>query len=190
MSQELLDRLRQGDESAAGELLDRYASRLIALAMSRIHGRLQRRIDPEDVVQSALGSFFRRVSEGAYEANDQHGLWPLLATITINRLRKRIEFHGADKRALDAEESIYAGDSAVSFVPAALAEEPAHEDEVALMEELDVVFAKLTPLHREIVMRSLAGDSPLVVADEVNRTERTVRRVLERFRTMLRERIG
>lgn len=189
MAQELLDRLKQGDETAAGELLDRYASRLIALAMSRIHGRLQRRIDPEDVVQSALGSFFRRVSEGAYEVDDKHGLWPLLATITINKLRKRIEFHGADKRALDAEESIFAGDSAVSFVPAALAEEPGHEDEVALMEELDVVFTRLSPLHREIVMRTLAGDDPITVAEGVDRTERTVRRVLERFRTMLRERL-
>ncbi len=190
MAQELLDRLKRGDETAAGELLDRYASRLIALAMSRIHGRLQRRIDPEDVVQSALGSFFRRVAEGAYEVDDKHGLWPLLATITINELRKRIAFHDADKRALDAEESIFTGESAVSFVPAALAEEPGHEDEIALMEELDLVIAKLTPLHREIVMRSLSGDSPLVVAEGVNRTERTVRRVLERFRTMLRERLG
>jgi len=189
MAQELLDRLQQGDETAAGELLDRYASRLIALAMSRIHGRLQRRFDAEDVVQSALGSFFRRVSEGAYEVDDEHGLWPLLATITINKLRKRIDFHGAGKRALDAEESIFTGGSAVTFVPAALVEEPGHEDEVALIEELDVVFAKLSSLHREIVMRSLAGDSSLVVAEDVNRTERTVRRVLERFRTMLRERL-
>lgn len=189
MAQELLNRLKQGDESAAGELLDRYASRLIALAMSRIHGRLQRRIDPEDVVQSALGSFFRRVSEGAYEVDDKHGLWPLLATITINKLRKRIEFHGADKRALATEESIFIGESAVAFVPTALAEEPRHEDEIALMEELDVVFNRLTPLHREIVMRTLAGDAPFAVAEGIDRTERTVRRVLERFRKMLRERL-
>lgn len=189
MAQELLDRLKQGDETAAGELLDRYASRLIALAMSQIHGRLQRRIDPEDVVQSALGSFFRRVADGAYEVDDKHGLWPLLATITINKLRKRIEYHGAGKRALSAEESIFTGESAVSFIPAALADEPDHEDEVALMEELDVVFQRLTPLHREIVMRTLAGDRPIDVAEGVNRTERTVRRVLERFRTILRERL-
>jgi hypothetical protein len=74
MAQELLDRLKQGDETAAGELLDRYALRLIAFPKSRIHGRLQRRIDPEAVMQSAFGSFFRRVSEGAYEVDDKHGL--------------------------------------------------------------------------------------------------------------------
>jgi hypothetical protein len=31
-------------------------------------------------------------------------------------------------RALDAEESIFARESAVAFVPAALAEEPGHKD--------------------------------------------------------------
>lgn len=113
----------------------------------------------------------------------------LPAADAINKLRKRIEFHGAGKRALDAEESIFAGDSAVSFVPAALAEEPGHEDEVALMEELNAVLSRLTPLHREIVMRTLAGDDLIAVADGVNRTERTVRRAVERFRTMLRERL-
>jgi hypothetical protein len=81
MAQELLDRLKQGDETAAGELLDRYASRLIALAMSRIHGRLQRRIDPEDIVQSALGSFFRRAGDGCYQVADGDDLWPLRSTI-------------------------------------------------------------------------------------------------------------
>lgn len=74
-------------------------------------------------------------------------------------------------------------------MPAALAEEPGHEDEVALMDELDIVFSRLAPLHREIVMRTLAGDDPITVAEGVDRTERTVRRVLERFRTLLRERL-
>ena len=107
------------------------------------------------------------------EVDDKHRLWPLMATITINKLRKRSEFHGTDKRAIDAEESIFTGGSAVALVPAALAEEPVHDDEVALLEELDVVCHRLASLHREIVMRTLAGDNPITVAEGVDRTERT-----------------
>lgn len=61
-----------------------------------------------------------------------------------------MDFHRADNRSLDAEESIFFGESAVAFVPTALAEERGHEDEVALLEELDVVLNRLTRLHREI----------------------------------------
>ena len=189
MAQELLDRLKQGDETAAGELLDRYASRLIALAMSRIHGRLQRRIDPEDIVQSALGSFFRRAGDGCYQVADGDDLWPLLATITINKLRKQIDFHHAGKRTLDAEESISSGGSIVAFLPAALAHDPEHEDQILLTEELDTVLNQLEPVHQDIVTLILAGESVSEVAEQVNRTERTVRRVRERVHTMLCERL-
>ena len=56
---QLLERIREGDEQAATELFDRYVDRLIELARSRLSPKLARRLDPEDVVQSACRSFFR-----------------------------------------------------------------------------------------------------------------------------------
>ena len=66
-TEQLLDRVHRGDEQAAEELLDRYVSRLIQLARSRLPSKLARRLDPEDVVQSACRSFFRRAGAGLYE---------------------------------------------------------------------------------------------------------------------------
>ncbi|MBI1314194.1 sigma-70 family RNA polymerase sigma factor [bacterium] len=187
--QTLLDRYRDGDAVAAEELLNRFSTRLIALARSRIQGRLQRRLDPEDVVQSAMGSFFRRVGDGAYQVEADDDLWPLLATITINKLRKRIEFHQAGKRSLDGEESLLIGSATIRFEPSALAYDPGHDEEVLLTEVLEAALDQLEPRHRMIVQHIMAGESVAEVSEQLDRTERTVRRVLDRFRTILGERL-
>lgn len=54
----LLREWKSGDERAAEVLFDRYAIRLVALVASRLNRSYQGSIDPSDVVQSAMGSFF------------------------------------------------------------------------------------------------------------------------------------
>ena len=60
----LIERLRAGDPQAAEEIFNRYARRLIALASTRLDERMRRRVDPDDVVQSAMRSFYRRAADG------------------------------------------------------------------------------------------------------------------------------
>ena len=62
-SQLLLERYTQGDIDAAGEICNRYLSRLVALAEARISPVLQSRFDGADAVQSALRSFFFRAGQ-------------------------------------------------------------------------------------------------------------------------------
>lgn len=42
--------LREGDHDSARELFTRFATRLVALARSRMDGQLKHKVDPEDVV--------------------------------------------------------------------------------------------------------------------------------------------
>ena len=65
-SAELLARVQAGDELAAEELFRRFAERLIAVAGARLSARMARRIDAEDVVQSAYRSFFCKARDGRY----------------------------------------------------------------------------------------------------------------------------
>ena len=55
----LLQRWRDGDEAAATEIFERYVNRLCGLARTQLSQRMQRRVEPEDIVQSAYRSFFR-----------------------------------------------------------------------------------------------------------------------------------
>src|SRR6188508_3437537 len=65
-SMQLLNRVRDKDPQAAMELFDRYVQRLVALVRVRLSPKLKRRIDPEDVVQSAYRSFFMHAQTGQF----------------------------------------------------------------------------------------------------------------------------
>ena len=60
----LMARLRAGEDAAAREVFERFAGRLVALARRRCNRLLARKVDPEDVVQSAYKSFFVRHRAG------------------------------------------------------------------------------------------------------------------------------
>src|SRR4051794_41861210 len=81
----LMARLRSGEEAAAREVFERFASRLVALARGRFNRLLARKGDPEDVAQSAFKSFFVRQREGALVVRDTGGLWEALTPITLRK---------------------------------------------------------------------------------------------------------
>jgi RNA polymerase sigma-70 factor (ECF subfamily) len=49
----LLARWQEGDSAAAELIFERYVRRLVGLAKTRLSSKMQRRVDAEDVVQSA-----------------------------------------------------------------------------------------------------------------------------------------
>src|SRR5690606_27023149 len=120
----LVERVRVGDQSAAEELFHRHVGRLIALAHSRLSARLGRRIDPEDVVQSAFCSFFRHAQAGRFSIEKGGDLWRLLVVITLNKLREKVEYHSAGKRRYSQEQSGKQNDDLQCFHYEVVAREP------------------------------------------------------------------
>src|SRR5690349_15843655 len=96
-SGELLRSIQAGNSSAADELFAKYVPRLQALVRARLGGEITRRFDSDDVIQSAMRSFFVRAAEGAFSANDSGDLWRLLATITMRKLSRATARHRAAK---------------------------------------------------------------------------------------------
>jgi len=188
-SQKLLERIRAGDGRAAEELLDRFADRLIALARNRLSKKLARRVDPEDIVQSACRSFFRRALAGSFEVRDSDDLWRLLAAITVRKAVSQARRHTAGKRALSAEESGGGGGILQIVSPEALAREPRPDDATALVEETELMMARLSALHRKILELSLQGLGVDEVAEQAECSERTVERAVKLARTHLERRL-
>ena len=77
----LMDRLRASDHTAAGDLFQRFAARLMGIARVQIATRLRHKVEPEDVVQSVFKSFFLRTDQLQLESWDS--LWGLLTLITV-----------------------------------------------------------------------------------------------------------
>lgn len=188
-SKTLLNRIQSGDELAAEELLSQFAGRLIALAKSRLSRKLSRRVDPEDVVQSACRSFFRHAHSGCYQASDGDDLWRLLATITIRKSAQHVRRHKAKCRSVSQEESAGNGGTLQLVAPEALAREPSPEEATALLEETHKTMQCLSQLHRRILELTLQGRSVDEVAEYAECSERTVERALKLARDQLQNRL-
>jgi RNA polymerase sigma-70 factor (ECF subfamily) len=173
---DLLAQLRAGDEAAARDLFQRFSARLIELARSRLDNWVRRREDPEDVVQSVYKSFFARVREGQFDLVNWNDLWSLLTTITLNKCADRIDHTRAQRR--DASREVKA--------PAAAADpQPTPLEALVLTETVDELFRAFDPEDRPILQMSLQGYTVLEISGELNRAERTVRRVREQVKKRL-----
>ena len=188
-SRVLLERFCSGDERAAEELVDRFAYRLLELARSRLSPKLSRRVDPEDVVQSALRSFFGHARSGRYELHKSGDLWRLLVAITVNKVRQKVKHHTVQKRAVDAEQSVAGHDSLFGIPPEAISREPSPEEAAVLIEELAQLMSGLSPLHGQIVRLRLEGHSVAETANNARCSERTVHRAIERVKERFAQRL-
>jgi RNA polymerase sigma-70 factor (ECF subfamily) len=185
-SVELMARWRNGDQQAAGELFGRYAERLLALARSRLAAWLSRHVDPEDVVQSAYRSFFTGARAGRYALGRSGDLWRLLVAITLHKLQHQVEHHTAGKRAGARDCSRGEEDQSFGVQEEVLAREPTPAEAAALADTLAQLLRGLEPLERRMVELRLQGCRLDEIASDVQRSERTVRRLLERVKERMR----
>jgi RNA polymerase sigma-70 factor (ECF subfamily) len=177
--------LRAGDQDVAAHVFHYYASHLISLVRGRLDRRILRKEDPEDVVQSAFRSFFRRHAKGEFELDDWDSLAGLLATITLRKCGHRIERFNAARRDIHRESAAPASadDSVASWE--AISREPTPLEAALATETLEEVMRDLQPCHREIVPLVLDGYSLAQISAHVCSSERTVQRVLKLVRSRL-----
>jgi len=160
-------------------VFDRYCRRLIGLARFHLGGRLRRKVDPEDVVQSAFKSLLLRYGGATLPQEGWEGLWGLLTLITIRKCADRAHYHEADCRDLHRE----AGSASLWRVAAD--RDPTPEEAVVLAETVEELLSGLRGDERTIVELSLQGYSTQEISEQIGRAERTVRRLREQVRKQL-----
>jgi RNA polymerase sigma-70 factor (ECF subfamily) len=182
---ELMARLRGGDDEAATVVFRRFVDELIALADRRLSASMRGRVDVEGVVQSAYRSFFRRHGRGEFTLTGWDELWGLLAVITLRKCAKRCEKLRAARRNV-AREVRWKDGSGVVHLDSA----PSPAEAAMLVETVEALFRALDEDEREIVERLLAGYTAQEIAETLDCSERTVRRVRQRAKSRLMRVIG
>ncbi len=162
-------RVLAGEPGSEQELVERYTQRLVGLARRHLPEHVRRRVDPEDVVQSVYRTFFRRLNEGEFAFDDSHDVWRLLAAITYRKAQNASKFHQRDCRDVRRDLPIE-GDA-----PPA---DPGPAEVEMLYECLQRLLADLPEHYRTVVVRRLEGESIEQIATQVQRSRRTVLRVL------------
>lgn len=175
----LLREWKAGDERAAEVLFDRYAIRLVALVSSRLNRRYKASIDPNDVVQSAMGSFFDAARHSRIEVSRSVSLWRLLATFARRKMARSIKRQSAVKRGGDQVRV-----PLDSVQPQIIGNHDSEsEDEADAF--LATLKAELPDDLFVIVEGILAGQAHRELAESLGIDERTVRRRLSRVRERL-----
>ncbi len=100
--QELVQRIRAGDEQAATEVITLYeplVQRELRIRMT--DRRFAKLFDPVDVCQSIWSSFFIRLGAGQFDLESPKCVAKLLVAMTHNKLASRARKHYAQKRSVD-----------------------------------------------------------------------------------------
>lgn len=176
-----LDRWRAGDQEAAGQLYARFAQRLWWLARRQIGERLQRRVDPDDILQSVFRTFFRRTAQGEYPVADTGSIWFLLVRITLRKVSKAVEREQMQKR--DPNHEAYEEEGRLA------SRNPTPDDAAALLDELEFLTARFDERDREIIGLFLDGRPNAEIASRAGLSEATIRRVVDRFKYLLENRL-
>ena len=143
---ELIGRVRAGDQDAAADLVRRYEPEIRRAVRYRLaDARLGTLLESMDICQSVLKSFFVRAAAGQYDLKTPQQLLGLLATMARNKLHSQARKHQTQRR--DRRRAAPGGlDEAGLVDPGA-----SPSSEVAARDLLDEVRRRLAPDERRLM---------------------------------------
>ncbi len=181
-SQRWIRGFRENDDIAVTDFWSRYEERLRRLAERNLSDRMKRRIDADDVVQSAFRTFLRRAGQDEFELRDRQNLLSLLTTITLNKIRQKVRHFAAQKRG---------GDSDQYFETMAdLGGNQPTPDEEAALREIEELLRGFDEEQQQVVDLKLQNHTNEEIARRMQCSERTVRRMIKRVENTLEKLIG
>jgi RNA polymerase sigma factor (sigma-70 family) len=169
---ELLAAYQAGDDQAAATLFRRYYQRLRALAHGQLGWDVKGVEDSSDLAQSVFESVFLRCRSQQIVVGPDASLWPLLATITLNKARNRRKYHRRQKRDRRRDVPIDDCDPLQSG--------PSPADAMMLEEVIDNLINAFDSDRRQQIVRCLLeGQAIPEIAAQVGTSERTVYKTRE-----------
>jgi RNA polymerase sigma-70 factor (ECF subfamily) len=195
---DLLQRLKNGDDSAASLILERYEAQVRLVVRRCLPRVLRSRFDSQDIMQSVWRSFFQRLRGEVVE--DDHGvsqpapgdpslvfgdssqLFSFLSRMAKNKVIDQYRRETSQKADIHRECTI-SDEHGHAMDPPSHAETP--EDLVTAADELSH-WRTLLPQNRRVLLDMKAhGLSSKEIGDQLGISERTVQRVLEDLRHRL-----
>jgi DNA-directed RNA polymerase specialized sigma24 family protein len=172
---EFLRRVRAGDESAAVELVRRSEPALRLEVRLRLRDpRLRRLLEPADLCQSVLKSFFVRAAVGQFDLDSPQKLLALLRTMARNKVAQQARRHKAQRRDVDRDVSLDAG------APFVTADDPS-PSRIAIGRELwDTFRGRLSAEERRLAELRSQGREWAEIARELGGTPQARRKQLAR----------
>jgi RNA polymerase sigma-70 factor (ECF subfamily) len=180
--QELLARVKDGDEDAARELLTRYEAKVRLVVRRQLPRLLRSRFDSIDFLQSVWGSFFHRIRTGPNDLDHEQNLITFLAWAARNKVIDEYRRSATQKQDIRREESIEGRGRGESGL--AGGDTPS---QLVQARETYTRLRALLPEDRKVILDlKTAGYSSKEIGERLGVSERTVQRVLEDLKNRAR----
>jgi RNA polymerase sigma factor (sigma-70 family) len=164
---QLLARIRAGDALAEREVFDRYYARVVGFARARMNARLQVRVGASDVAASAMKSVLLGIRPGEFDLDADDTLWPLLATVTLNKIRNQWKAHTAQRKDLRLSQPLEPCEWLVKDCPPQACE-------TEMNDLVECLLAQFAPRRQSILRLALEGYGVGEIAASIGVSERTV----------------
>jgi DNA-directed RNA polymerase specialized sigma24 family protein len=191
---EWLGNLREGDQAAAQPLWERYFSKLVTVARTKLR-RMRRTTadeDEEDAALSAFNSFCAGAARGKFpQIADRDDLWRLLVVITARKAMAQANRHGRQKRGGGrvVEEAVLFGhglgdaDGSIAGLERIAADGPTPEFAAMMAEECRRLLDALDDESlKQVAVSRMEGYNTDEIADQLGCARRTVARRLDLIR--------
>jgi RNA polymerase sigma-70 factor (ECF subfamily) len=173
--QDLIQRVRNRDEAAAAELVQRYEGSIRRVVRYQLHDRRLRRVfDSMDVCQSVLATFFRRVADGQFDLDHAEQLIQLLVRIAYNKVAQQARRQYTKRRDVRRLE----GAQFFADEKAGPAREPS--DQLAVSELLERFHERLSEEEWQLATERAAGRAWPEIAAELGGSSEALRKRLAR----------
>jgi RNA polymerase sigma-70 factor (ECF subfamily) len=182
--QDLIRRIRGGDQLAATELVRRYEPairRAVRLRLASAH--LGSLLDSVDICQSVLGSFFVRAAAGQYELDTPENLQRLLVTMARNKLISQARKERAERR--DRRRTAPVQPAAEPVDPIA-----SPDQQAATRDLIHAVYRRLTPEERVLMELRQQGHDWNSIAAQLGDTSGVLRKRLSRALDRVTRQLG
>jgi RNA polymerase sigma-70 factor (ECF subfamily) len=172
--QQLVARIRAGDNDAAAELVRRYEPAIRRVARIRLgEAHLRHLLDSLDICQSVFASFFVRAALGDLELDSPEGVLNLLVAMTRRKVVDQVRRASAARRDYRRNHSVRDADRCVAATP------PPSE-QVAAEELLHEFRRRLSSEERHLAEQRAAGRDWSVIASECGGSPEALRKQLAR----------
>jgi len=165
--QRLIQDYRSGDEEAARRLFERYHTRLIELIRRQLGYKLKEVEGSTDIAQSVMRSLFDHAKDDQVRFGPEDSLWPLLVTITLNKIRNKAKYWQRERRDRSRQVTLAEHNDP-------LESEPSPQDAAMLAELIQQLLEPFPERRRKIIELILEGYGVGEIAAMVGATERTV----------------
>jgi len=183
---DLMARARSGDPVAIRDFLDRFEQEVRVMVRARLPKKLRPRFDSGDFVQAVWQSFFTDPDSPGREFENVAHLRGFLDGVVRNKVHEQHRrLTRTAKHNMGREERLYISRGDREVLREVASPDPSPSETAQAGDRLEQLVAGFGPREIEVLTLRRQGLTQFEIAQQTGMNERSVRRVIEAFRSRL-----